>query len=213
MELNEEFIKPRQFIKLVGISYQTFWNWVKAGKINAIRTPTNKYIISKSELKNLNFYKTNPIKKINVIYARVSNTKQKDDLNSQIQRLTQFCSTNNILVDETYSEIASGMNYDRSKFNKILELILEHKIDKIIIEHKDRFCRFGFELFENLTKLYNFQFIITTTNPLEIESFEQELTNDLISIIHHFSMKLYSNRRKKFKELADNLKSNSNDNN
>jgi predicted site-specific integrase-resolvase len=171
-----------------------------------IRTPTNKYLINKSELLKLNLIRTKTINKINIIYARVSNTKQKEDLNRQVERLSQFCSNNGIKIDEVFFEIASGMNYERLKFNKILQLILENKVSKIIIEHKDRFCRFGFELFENLSKIYNFEFIITISNPTEIESFENELTNDLISIIHHFSMKLYSNRRQKFKKLANNLK-------
>ena len=202
----QEFIKPKEFTKLCGITYQTFWNWVQTKKINVIRTPTNKYLINKSELLKLNLIRTKTINKINIIYARVSNTKQKEDLNRQVERLSQFCSNNGIKIDEVFFEIASGMNYERLKFNKILQLILENKVSKIIIEHKDRFCRFGFELFENLSKIYNFEFIITISNPTEIESFENELTNDLISIIHHFSMKLYSNRRQKFKKLANNLK-------
>jgi predicted site-specific integrase-resolvase len=205
MEQDKEFLKPREFIKLIGIRYQTLWNWIQKGKINAIKTPTGKYIINRSELIKLNFYKPKIVSKLNIIYARVSNTKQKDDLGRQIERLTKFCSANNILVNETFSEIGSGMNFDRLKFNKILQLILDKQVNKIIIEHKDRFCRFGFELFENLSKLYNFEFIITCNDPLHIESFENELTNDLISIIHHFSMKLYSNRRQKFKELANSL--------
>jgi predicted site-specific integrase-resolvase len=203
---DQEFLKPKDFTKLCGITYQTFWNWVKANKISVVKTQTNKYLISKSELLRLNLIKVKNINKINIIYARVSSTKQKDDLNRQIERLTKFCVVNNIKIDETFFEIASGMNYDRLKFNKILQLILENKVSKIIIEHKDRFCRFGFELFENLSKIYDFEFVITTNNPVEIESFENELTNDLISIIHHFSMKLYSNRRQKFKKLANDLK-------
>jgi predicted site-specific integrase-resolvase len=204
--MDKEFLKPREFIKLINITYRTFWNWVKSGKINVIRTPTNTYLIPKSELLRLSLIKHEVVKKFNIIYARVSNTKQKDDLNRQIERLAQFCSVNSIEVDETFSEIASGMNFSRLKFNEIITLMTENRISKIIIEHKDRFCRFGFELFENLSKIYNFEFIITTNSPLEIESFENELTNDLISIIHHFSMKMYSNRRKKFKELANNLR-------
>lgn len=207
ININEEFLKPKDFIKICGITYQTFWNWVKLGKIEVKKTPTNKNLIKKSELLKLNLIsKPKKEEKINIIYARVSNTKQKEDLNSQIERLTNFCISNNIKIDETFSEIASGINFNRLKFNQILKLVLENKVSKIIIEHKDRFCRFGFELFENLSKFYNFEFIISTVNPIEIESFENELITDLISIVHHFSMKLYSNRRKKIKDLVNNLK-------
>ena len=95
---DQEFLKPKDFTKLCGITYQTFWNWVKANKISVVKTQTNKYLISKSELLRLNLIKVKNINKINIIYARVSSTKQKDDLNRQIERLTKFCVVNNIKI-------------------------------------------------------------------------------------------------------------------
>jgi predicted site-specific integrase-resolvase len=80
---------------------------------------------------------------------------------------------------------------------------LNNEIDTIIIENKDRLCRFGFELFENLCKCFNTKIIVTSN--IEDKTYEQELTEDLISIIHYFSMKSYSNRRKlnKAKEILE----------
>ena len=87
------------------------------------------------------------------------------------------------------------MNFnDRKEFNKLLIEITENKIDNIIIENKDRLCRFGFDLFETFCKQFNTNIIVTSD--MENKSYEQELTDDLISIIHYFSMKSYSNRRK-----------------
>ena len=87
------------------------------------------------------------------------------------------------------------MNFtDRKEFNKLLELVLSKKVKYIIVENKDRLARFGFELLEQTFKMFGTTIIVTSN--IENKTYEQELTEDLISIIHHFSMKSYSNRRK-----------------
>lgn len=83
---------------------------------------------------------------------------------------------------------------NRKYFNKLLSEVLEKKVDKIIIENKDRLCRFGFELFQEFCNSNGTEIIVA--NELDNKTYEQELTEDLVSIIHHFSMKSYSNRRK-----------------
>ena len=206
-----EFISPKEFKKLIDVSYRTVWNWIKSGKIKSIRSATNRHLIPISELEKLKITKPIEIQKINVIYARVSNTKQNDDLKRQIERLSKYASSNNIKIDKIFSDIGSGMNFNRRYFSELFNLILKNQINIILIEHKDRLCRFAFEVFEKLSILFNFKLEIVCQNPLESESFEQELTNDMISIIHHFSMKLYSNRRKKFKKLILELKKSKND--
>ena len=87
------------------------------------------------------------------------------------------------------------MNFDRIGLNDLIQLVIEGKIEYIIIENKDRLVRFGFELLTNLFKFYGTKIIIIN-NSIQNKSYEQELTDDLISIIHYFSMKSYSNRRK-----------------
>jgi Predicted site-specific integrase-resolvase len=202
----EKFIKPITITKSLGITYKTLWNWIKSGKIKTSKGLTGRYLIPESELLRLKIIKPTPIDKISIIYARVSNTKQKEDLNRQIIRLSNYASAHNIKIDETLHDIGSGMNFNRKNFQKIIKLIAEQKIDVLLIEHKDRLSRFAFEIFNSFSVLFNFKIIITCSDPLEIEPFEKELTQDLISIIHHFSMKLYSNRRKEFKLLAEKLK-------
>ena len=143
-------------------------------------------------------------KKLNVIYCRVSTTKQKDDLIKQEQLLKDYCNSNGIIIDKVFTEIASGMNENRNELNKLLKLIVNGEIDKIFITYKDRLTRFGFGYIESICKLFNVEIIILN-NTINQESFENELLNDLISIIHHFSMKLYGKRRSELNKIKKQL--------
>lgn len=139
--------------------------------------------------------------RLNVIYARVSNTKQHNDLLNQIKLVKSYCITNGIKISKVYQDIASGMNENRKDFNILINDVISGKIKNIYISFKDRLTRFGFDYFKNLFQKYNVNIIILDELEESNKTFQDELTEDLISIIHHFSMKLYSNRRKKLKEI------------
>ena len=96
------------------------------------------------------------------------------------------------------------MNENRNYFNKIIDMVLDNKVDKVFISYKDRFTRFGFNYFQNMFKKFNTEIVIL--NLTKEEDFQDELVNDFISIIHHFSMKMYSNRRKELNDLKKKLK-------
>ena len=147
----------------------------------------------------------NKLNKINVCYARVSNTKQKDDLQRQTQLIKEFMVKNGIKPDQVITDIASGMNENRPGFNALIDLIVHNKVDKVYISYKDRLTRFGFEYFENLFKLYGTT--IEVINLTTEQDYQQELLEDFVSIIHHFSMKMYSNRRKVLKQMKIDLES------
>ena len=93
-----------------------------------------------------------------------------------------------------FIDVKSGMNFQRKDFLELIDLIIESKVSKIFIENKDRLVRFGFELLQELCKKVECEIVVV--NDLSDKNFEQELTEDLLSIIHYFSMKSYSNRRK-----------------
>ncbi|WQJ52476.1 MAG: transposase [phage Lak_Megaphage_RVC_AP4_GC26] len=145
--------------------------------------------------------------RLNVIYARVSNTKQHNDLLNQIELVKSYCITNGIKISKVYQDIASGMNENRKDFNILINDVISGKIKNIYISFKDRLTRFGFDYFKNLFQKYNVNIIILDELEESNKTFQDELTEDLISIIHHFSMKLYSNRRKKLKEIEKILES------
>ena len=143
---------------------------------------------------------------MNVCYARVSNPPKRY-AEEQLSRLLNFCSSKGIQVDRTFIDVKSGMNFDRDGLNELIQEIVKGNIGTIVIENKDRLCRFGFELFESFCKFYNTSIVVV--NDLPDKTYEEELTEDLISIIHYFSMKSYSHRlklNKIKKELENNDK-------
>lgn len=139
------------------------------------------------------------------IYGRVSTPKQKKDLENQLSILKQFVNANGYVIKEDYvfSDIASGMNENRKSLNKLLEKIKDGEISKLFITNKDRLTRFGFGYFKEFCNLYKVD--IVEINETEDNTFEAELTEDLIAIIHHFSMKFYGKRKKLLNSIKESL--------
>lgn len=137
----------------------------------------------------------------NVIYARVSSTSQKTSLDNQIELIKSYMLSKGIQPDEIYSEIASGLNDNRKELNRLLFNIQNNEIKTVYISFKDRLTRFGFNYFKEIFKNNNTEIVILDSNEETNKDFQQELAEDLISVIHHYSTKLYSNRRKKIKEI------------
>ena len=142
---------------------------------------------------------------MNIIYCRVSNTKQQADLKRQETILREYCVSNGIIPDKVISDIASGMNENRKGLQELIGLVKDGKVKTVYVSYKDRLTRFGFDYFVYLFNLFGTE--IKVVNLTSEEDFQQELTQDFISILHHFSMKLYSNRRKELKKLKSEMES------
>lgn len=140
------------------------------------------------------------------IYSRVSTPKQKKDLENQINYLRQYIVANGNIVDEKliYSDIASGMNENRKGLNDLISDVITGTVNKVVISNRDRLTRFGYGYLKSLFDRYNCEII--EVNLTEDKSFEQELTDDLIVIIHHFSMKFYGKRKNKLKKIENDMK-------
>mgnify|MGYP001254854091 CR=1 FL=1 len=192
---NKSLMSAKDVKNKYQITTQTLYNWRKNGKINYIKLPSGSFMYYDIDINTSQPYQTK-----NVIYARVSNTKQKHDLESQISTISQYMACNGYIIDDIYQDIASGMNENRDGLNKLLNDVIDGNINNVFITYKDRLTRFGFGYIENMLNKYNTN--IVTLNATREEDFQQELTEDLISVIHHFSMKMYSNRRKQLKELS-----------
>lgn len=189
--------EAREFFKC---SNTSLMNWKRSGLIKT------RKITERKILYDIDSYKTpedNIYNRKNYIYARVSNTKQSDDLDNQIEVLKKYCSTNGIKLDGVYKDIASGMNENRNDFNKLIDRVIRGDVDTVFITYKDRLTRFGFEYFKRLFLKYDTKIFVLAESEESDKSFQDELTEDLISIIHRYSMKLCSNRRKRFKEIED----------
>ena len=136
------------------------------------------------------------------IYARVSTPKQKTDLDNQIKFLRQYLVSKGLNPEYVYSDIASGMNEDRKGLNEMMNAIISGKISKVVISHKDRLTRFGFGYLKTIFSRYNTE--IEIVNLEDEKSFQDELSEDLIATIHHFSMKFHGKRKNKCLDLERN---------
>jgi predicted site-specific integrase-resolvase len=138
-----------------------------------------------------------------ILYCRVSYQNQKNDLKQQIEFVKQFCYNQGKTYNDIYTDIGSGLNYQRKNFNKLINEITDGLVNEIIIAHEDRLVRFGFDIIKILCEKYNTKLTIINDNNL---SPIEEMTQDLISIIHVFSSRLYSLRKhkNKIREICNN---------
>ena len=193
------FYNIAEFSKLINVSKQTLRNWDKNGKLVPIKLKSGHRRYTNEHLAKFN---TNHkiSKRLNIIYCRESTAQQKNSLNNQINKCKEFCINKGLTIDLIISDNLSALNYNRKGLKDILKLALEDKIENLIIYYKDRLVRFGFEMFEELAILNNFNIIIIDNSETD-KTKEQEFAEDLISIIHHFSMKIYGKRSYKQKVL------------
>lgn len=186
-------MKAKDVLKILNITRPTLTKYVKENKIKVDSVINGHYVYNDESVYSLIGLKKEKQNRLNVIYARVSNPPKKY-LDKQLKRLINFCSEKGITIDKEYFDIKSGMNFERDQFKDLIQEIVKGNIELIVIENKDRLCRFGFDLFNEFCKYFKTKIIVV--NELSEKNFEQELTEDLISIIHYFSMKSYSHRRK-----------------
>ena len=186
--------KPKDFAELLGVSVKILQRWDRDGILKANRTPTDRrYYTYDQYLQFKGIQTENDIRDI-VIYARVSTRNQKDDLQNQVEFLKQFCNAKGIIVNQCVEDFGSGLNYNRKKWNKLLDEVMENKIKIIVISNKDRFIRFGYDWFEKFCEKFNTKIIIVNNETL---SPNEELVQDIISILHVFSCRLYGLRKYK----------------
>lgn len=191
--------KPQEFAKMLGISVKTLQRWDNDQKLIAHRTPTDKRFYTHAQYVEYMGLSQQPKGKT-VIYTRVSNVGQKDDLKNQVEFLRQYANAKGMIIDEVLEDVGSGLNYDRKKWNKLIEDCVKGEIKSILIAHKDRFIRFGYSWFERFLKSYGVEIVVVNNETL---SPEEEMVQDLINIIHVFSCRIYGLRKYKSKIKED----------
>ena len=197
----ENWYSSKKIRQILQVSSQCLYQMRITGRIKTKQISDKKYLYKLPEK-----FISNTEPKI-AIYARVSTPKQKKDLDNQINYLRQYIVSNGNIVDNSliFSDIASGMNESRKGLNDLITEIISGTVNKVIISNRDRLTRFGYGYLKSLFDRYNCEII--EVNLTEDKSFEQELADDLISIIHHFSMKFYEKRKNKLKKIEDDIKS------
>ena len=186
--------KPKDFAELLGVSVKTLQRWDRDGILKANRTPTDRRYYTYDKYLQFKGIQTENDIRDTVIYARVSTRNQKDDLQNQVEFLKQFCNAKGIIVNQCVEDFGSGLNYNRKKWNRLLDEVMANKIKTIVISNKDRFIRFGYDWFEKFCEKFNTKIIIVNNETL---SPNEELVQDIISILHVFSCRLYGLRKYK----------------
>jgi len=191
------FIKIGKASEILGVSIQTLRRWETFGSLVPDRKSlggTRYYDLDK--LLGLNKSDIN----LTIAYARVSNHDQKEDLARQAKLLSSYCASHGWNY-EVIQDLGSGMNYYKKGLKRLLELILERKIRRLVLTHKDRLLRFGAELIFTLCETRQVEVVII--NQGEEASFEEELAKDVLEIITVFSARLYGARSHKNKKLVE----------
>lgn len=192
-------MKAKEVLKLLRCSRPSLTKYLKQGKLKAKLLDNGYYDY---EEKSVYDFLNKDINRKTVIYARVSTKKQKNDLKNQIELLKNFCFQNGYTINEVYSDIASGITFEnRIDLFKLIDEIINNKIEKIIITYKDRLSRVGFDFFKTLFNKFGCEIIVISevgSNKLDRE----EIFEEIISLLHCYSMKMYSKRKNnKIKEL------------
>jgi putative resolvase len=172
-------MKLSQYAKKAGISYKTAWRWYKAGTLDAYQTPTGMVVVRDPQMDRIG---TGRI----ALYARVSSADQKSDLERQMQRLRDYAAARGYQVAKEVTEIASGLNESRPKF---LKLLADPTIGTIIVEHKDRGTRFGWNYITTLMEAQGRR--MEAVFPDETKD---DLVNDFVSIITSMAARIYGRR-------------------
>ena len=198
-----KLLSIKQAANQLGVSVSTLRRWDETGVLVAQRTPKGhrRYDLSKIN-PNLTRNKVEQQRKT-IAYARVSSHDQKSDLQRQIEILELYCSSQGWSF-EVISDLGSGMNYHKKGLKRLLDDILDNKIDRLVLTHKDRLLRFGAELVFALCEARQVEVVII--NQGENLSFEEELAQDVLEIITVFSARLYGSPSKKNKKLIEAVK-------
>lgn len=197
----ENTISTGKAAKLLGISVKTLQRWEREGRLVPIaRTDSNRRLYTEAQLREfigLRNAASDPTRL--VAYCRVSSAAQKPDLANQRKVLEEFVVAKGLANVEFVEDVGGGLNFKRKRFLTLMDEIGRREIKTLILAHRDRLTRFGFEWFEHFAQVNGCELLVLNQERL---SPEQEMVQDLMTIVHCFSSRLYGlrNYRKKLDE-------------
>ncbi len=187
----------------LGVSPQTLRRWERDGKLNAHEcTPGGHRRYDLAKLRPQLFHHAQD-ERLTIAYARVSSHDQKADLDRQKEMLELFCAQNGWRF-EIIADLGSGMNYRKRGLRKLLDMIVEGQVGRLVLTHKDRLLRFGAELIFSLCEARETEIVLI--NHGSEPSLEEELVQDVLEMITVFSARLYGSRSRKNKKLMEHMK-------
>lgn len=196
--MEEKFISIKEAGVLFGVTTTTLRRWEK----NGVFLPHHRTFGQHRRYRLTDVLNTiNPkkvtMKRKTICYSRVSSHDQKADLVRQSKVLYDFCTKNQYENIEEITDLGSGLNFKKKGLNKLIQQIIENKVERIVLTHKDILLRFGSDLLINIAKYFNTETIILNNKE---QTFEEELSSDVLEIITVFSARLYGSRSHKNKK-------------
>ena len=188
-------MRSKKVLEILQVHRVTLNRYVRDGRIKVTKMANGRYDYCDDDVFAFIGKKTTTHNTKVVSYSRVSTQKQKDQLAEQTQRIYNSCISRGLVLDTQITDIGSGMSAERQGFDKLCQMVFKGDVELVVIENKDRLSRFGFDMIEKFFKYFDTN-ILVLNDIVDNKSYEQELTEDLISIIHYFTMKSYSHRRK-----------------
>ena len=195
-EFSKDYLSTKEAREMLRITTQTLRNWDKAGKIRSVRTPSGIRLYNREDVYDITGVPEVTVEKRKVCYARVSSSKQKDDLERQVDFLRSRYPDHDMVTD-----VGSGVNWKRKGVRKVLEQAMRGEISELVVAHKDRLARFSFELVEFILKTHEVKLVVLDSE--DGKSTDQELTDDILSIIHIYSCRKMGRRRYERNESKD----------
>jgi putative resolvase len=186
----KELLTLSEASQILGVTTTTLRNWDNAGKIQCLRTSGNHRRIPKNEIQKLLGSSDNSTMKT-LVYCRCSTNEQNDNLERQIGRVLEYCSLHSWNT-ELYKDIGSGLNENRKAFKKLLKQIQKDDVIRVVAEYKDRIVRYGFKIFQEYCNSHDVEIVIIRED--KNKTFEEEMTNDIISIVTSYSVRYYGRR-------------------
>ena len=213
----DKLVNVSQAADMLGVSTKIMRMWDNEGKVEAVRTAGGHRRYRVSEIEKLQGIEHPPEEKKKesiAIYARVSSHEQKEkgDLARQKSRLVDYCLEKKYHVTHTFEDVGSGMSANRSRLKRLFDLVEGKEITKVVVEHKDRLTRFNFGVYERYFKSHGV--VIEYADDKSDKTYEQELVDDMISLMSSFSSKIYGKRsaenrkKRKLEKLASLSKEN-----
>ena len=204
-----KLLSIKETAEYLNVSQDTLRKWDKANKLKPLKTAGGHRRYDTDSLDEFLGVKEKPKEDAPIVcatYARVSSNeqKQKGDLDRQSQRLSEYCAKKGMLVTHIIKDVGSGLNDNRSGFVKLTDLIINQKVNKLVVEHKDRLTRFQFKFIKKMFESYGCEVIVI--NGMDVSNTE-ELAADMMSLLASFSGRFYgkrsAERRKKKKNEKD----------
>lgn len=192
-------MKANEVLRLLHITQPTLGSYVKQGLIKYTELPSGR---RNYDEESVYAFLNKGVPRSTYIYARVSTSAQKKDLDCQVALLLNYCMVNGIRVSGVYKDIASGISFDdRKDLFKLMDDVIAKRVDKVIITYKDRLSRIAFSFFKELFSRFGTEIVVVSElGSAKLDS--EEIFEEIVSLLHCYSMKMYSKRRiAKIKEV------------